>query len=158
MGISVEVSLKKSFTVKCSQKKAFDQLVDVASTTAMFPKLDKIVDLGGDVWRWEMAKIGVGPVSHQVKYTVKYTNNGESTIDWNPAPGDGNAQVQGGWVISADGDNACKIEFSSSGAFEMPAPGLLKNKIKAIAGPLVESEFTEQVDTFIGRIKAKLEG
>lgn len=158
MSISVEVSLTKSFQVNCSQKKAFDQLVDVGSTTALFPKLDKIVDLGGDVWRWEMAKIGVGPISHQVKYTVKYSNNGESTIDWSPAPGDGNARVKGGWVITAQGDNACKIDFSSSGEFEMPAPSLLKNKIKAIAGPLVESEFNEQVETFIGRIKAKLEG
>ena len=58
MAVNVNVSISKSFEVACSAKKAFDQLVDVASTTKLFPKLDKIVQLGNDVWRWEMAKIG----------------------------------------------------------------------------------------------------
>lgn len=153
MAVNVSVKIDRSFNVACSAKKAFDQLVDVASTTTLFPKLDKIVDLGGDVWRWEMAKIGAGGLSHQVKYLVKYTNNGSSTIDWNPAPGDGNAQVSGGWIIKANGDKACTISFRSSGDFEMPVPRLMKG----IAEGIVKSEFEAQVGTFIDRVKAKLE-
>lgn len=154
MAVKVSVSLTKSFDVQCSQSKAFDQLVDVASTTSMFPKLDKIVDLGDDVWRWEMAKIGAAGISHQVKYTVQYSNNGKSTIDWTPVEGEGNAQVSGGWVIKAKGKDACSIEFQSSGEFEMPVPRLMKG----LAEGVVKSEFDGQVNTFIDRIKAKLEG
>lgn len=153
MAVKVKVSIDKSFDVACSQKKAFDQLVDVAGTTALFPKLDKIVDLGGEVWRWEMAKIGAAGISHQVKYTVKYTNDGASKIDWNPAPGDGNAEVSGGWTIKAKGDNACTIAFTSTGEFEMPVPRLMKG----IAEGVVQSEFNGQVGTFIDRVKEKLE-
>lgn len=58
MPVNVNVKIEKSFKVACSAKNAFDQLSDVADTVALFPKLDKIVDLGDEVWRWEMAKIG----------------------------------------------------------------------------------------------------
>lgn len=153
MAVTVSVEIKKTFDAACSAKKAFEQLVDVADTTALFPKLDKVVDLGSDVWRWEMEKIGAAGLSHQVKYLVKYTNNGTSTIDWNPAPGDGNAQVRGGWVITAKGDKACTIAFRSSGEFEMPVPRLMKG----IAEGIVRSEFDAQVGTFLDRVKAKLE-
>lgn len=97
MTVTVSVNLEKTFDVQCSQTKAFSQLVDVASTAAMFPKLDQIVNLGGDTWRWEMAKIGVAGISHQVKYTVKYTNDGRTKIDWSPLENDseGNALVRG---------------------------------------------------------------
>ena len=153
MAVNVNVSISKSFEVACSAKKAFDQLVDVASTTKLFPKLDKIVELGNDVWRWEMAKIGAAGISHQVKYCVKYSNNGSTTINWDPTAGDGNATVSGGWVITAKGDNACKIAFQSSGEFEMPVPRLMKG----IAEGIVKSEFDAQVGTFLDRVKAKLE-
>lgn len=153
MAVDIKVSIDKKFDVACSAKKAFDQLVDVASTVTMFPKLDKIVDLGDSVWRWEMVKIGAAGISHQVKYTVKYSNNGSSTIDWNPAPGEGNATVSGGWVITAKGDKACTIGFRSTGEFEMPVPKLMKG----IAEGIVKSEFDGQVSTFLDRIKAKLE-
>lgn len=154
MAVTVSVSLEKTFDVKCSQTKAFDQLVDVASTVAMFPKLDQIVDLGGDVWRWEMAKIGAAGISHQVKYTVKYTNDAKGKIDWNPVEGEGNAKVSGGWVIKENGTSACTIEFRSSGDFDMPVPRLMRG----LAEGVVKAEFEGQVNTFIDRIKAKLEG
>ncbi|WP_370263503.1 SRPBCC family protein [Limnobacter sp.] len=153
MAVNVNVKIERSFKVACSAKKAFDQLADVASTVAMFPKLDKIVDLGDGVWRWEMEKIGAAGLSHQVKYTVKYTNDGSSKIDWNPAPGEGNAKVSGGWVITASGDKACNIAFRSTGEFDMPVPRLMKG----LAEGLVKSEFDAQVSTFIDRVKAKLE-
>lgn len=153
MPVNVEVKIERSLKVACSAKKAFDQLVNVADTVALFPKLDKIVDAGGDVWRWEMEKIGAAGLSHQVKYTVKYTNNGSTTIDWNPAPGEGNAQVSGGWVIKADSDKTCTISFRSKGEFEMPVPRLMKG----IAEGIVKSEFDAQVGTFLDRVKAKLE-
>lgn len=153
MAVNVNVSIQKNFEVGCSAQKAFEQLADVASTTKLFPKLDQIVDLGNGKWRWEMAKIGAAGISHQVKYCVQYTNNGSSTINWEPTAGDGNAKVSGGWVITAKGDNACKISFQSSGEFEMPVPRLMKG----IAESVVKSEFDGQVSTFIDRVKAKLE-
>ncbi|MBU0782841.1 MAG: SRPBCC family protein [Gammaproteobacteria bacterium] len=153
MPVNVNVKIEKSFKVACSAKNAFDQLSDVADTVALFPKLDKIVDLGDEVWRWEMAKIGAAGISHQVKYTVKYNNDGKSKIDWNPVPGDGNATVSGGWVIKEDSPKACTIAFRSTGEFEMPVPRLMKG----IAEGIVKSEFDAQVGTFLDRVKAKLE-
>ena len=153
MAVKVNVKIEKSFKVACSAKKAFEQLVDVADTVAMFPKLDKVVDCGDEVWRWEMAKIGAAGISHQVKYTVKYSNDGKTKIDWNPVPGEGNATVSGGWLIKDDGAKACTVAFRSTGEFEMPVPRLMKG----IAEGIVKSEFDAQVGTFLDRVKAKLE-
>ncbi len=153
MPVYVNVKIEKSFKAACSAKKAFDQLSDVADTVKLFPKLEKIVDLGNQVWRWEMAKIGAAGISHQVKYTVKYGNDGKGKIDWNPAPGDGNANVSGGWVIQETGSNSCSIEFRSGGEFQMPVPSLMKTMAEGI----VKSEFEAQVETFLQQVKAKLE-
>lgn len=155
MAITVAVSLSKSFEVACDAKKAFDFLVDVPGTTAIYPKLDKLVNIEGQTYRWEMAKIGAAGLSFQTIYTVKYTNDGASKINWEPAAGakDDNGKISGGWVIKSAGDKKCTITFSTDAALDLPVPRLMK----AVVEPVVKSEFDSQVSEFIGNIKKKLE-
>lgn len=156
MAITVAVTLSKSFEVACDAKKAFDFLVDVPTTTSIYPKLDKLVHIEGQTYRWEMAKIGAAGLSFQTLYTVKYTNDGSSKINWEPVAGgkDENAKISGGWVIKSAGDKKCSIAFSTEAALDLPVPRLMK----AVVEPVVKAEFEGQVNEFIGNIKKKLEG
>jgi carbon monoxide dehydrogenase subunit G len=153
MPVNVEVKYEKSFKVSCTAKSAFDLLSDVASNSTLFPKLEKIVNLGQGVWRWEMAPIGAGGISHHVKYTVKYSHDGRTKIDWKPFPDQGNAHVSGSWLIKEDSAQGCTIVFRSSGDFEMPVPRLMKG----LAENIMRSEFESQINSFLDQVKSKLE-
>lgn len=156
MAITVAVSLNKSFDVACDAKKAFDFLVDVPATTSIYPKLDKLVHIEGQTYRWEMAKIGAAGLTFQTMYSVKYTNDGSGKINWEPVAGgkNENAQISGGWVIKSAGDKKCSIAFTTEAALDLPVPRLMK----AVVEPVVKAEFEGQVNEFIGNIKKKLEG
>ena len=111
------------------------------------------MELGDGVWRCEMDNIVASGIAHKMKYTSKYSNDGKFRINWEPAPGEGNAKVSGGWTIKDEGSNGCSITLKSGGEFEMPMPKLMKN----IAEGIVKSELEAQVAIFAERIKAKLE-
>ena len=153
MTINVTLKLNQTFDMNCPAKHAFEQLADVNNTATLLPKLDKAIELGDGKWRWEMEHIGSGGLSHQVKYTVKYTNNGSTCIQWNPVQGEGNnAQVSGEWAIQAKPGNTCSITFSADHDFELPFPRLMKG----LAEGIVKTELEGQLRTFIERIKDKL--
>ena len=153
MAVTVSIKITKTIEASTSLQKAFDSLLDVEGTVANFPKLDSIVQLDTDCYRWEMEKIGMASLSHQVKYAVKYTNNGKNTIQWNPiSDAQSNAKVSGSWTISGKGDNAVSIQFESQGEFELPVPGLMKGMVQGV----VKSEFESQVGTFLERVQKKL--
>jgi carbon monoxide dehydrogenase subunit G len=154
MAITVSVSLKKDFEVNCDAKKAFDLLVDVPKTTALYPKLDKLTRVEGETFRWEMAKIGAAGLSFQTAYSVKYSNDGAGKINWEPVTGNknDNALISGGWVIKSAGDKKCSICFSTEAALDLPVPRLMK----AVVEPVVKLEFEGQVNQFIENIQKSL--
>ncbi len=154
MAVTVNVKITKNLDVNAPADKAFKSLVDVEGTVALFPKLDSLVELDTDIYRWEMDKIGAAGLSHQVKYAVKYSNDGKSKIQWDPhTEVESNARVSGSWTITQKGPAASHIVFESQGEFDMPLPKLMKG----VAEGIVRSEFESQVSTFLDRVKKNLE-
>ena len=153
MAVTVTIKITKSFEANTSLSKAFESLADVEGTVENFPKLDSIIELDPDVYRWEMEKIGVSGLSHQVKYAVKYSNNGKDAIEWSPvADAQSNARVSGNWKLKSKTDQLVQIDFESEGEFDLPVPGLMKG----LAQGIVKTEFDSQVETFLSRLKTKL--
>ena len=68
MSISVDIDLEYQFGVKAPAKDVMALLSDVPASVSHFPKVDKLVDLGDGVYRWEMQKVGTAQVKLQ---TVK---------------------------------------------------------------------------------------
>ena len=72
MSITVHVELGYEFDVKASFKEVFDVLADVPTSASFYPGVDKLIDLCGGAYRWEMAKIGIAQINLQTIYASKY--------------------------------------------------------------------------------------
>ena len=148
MAVTVSIDLGYEFAVKAPFDKVFAVLSDVPKSASFFPKVDKLVDLGDNVYRWEMAKIGVASISLQTVYASKYTSNkAKGSVVWTPVKGEGNAMVAGNWKIT-DNKTSTNIEFATKADLSLPLPGLMK----MVVAPVVESEFTTMVEKYIDNL------
>lgn len=148
MAIKVNIELGYEFAVKANFQTVFDTLSDVPTSASFFPKVDKLVDLGEGVYRWEMAKIGLAQVNLQTIYASKYVSNkAKGSIIWTPIEGQGNALVSGSWKI-VDKKKSTHVTFKSLGELTLPLPGLMK----MIVAPVVEAEFEKMVEQYIDNL------
>ena len=142
------------FAVKAPFKEVFDLLSDVPESVSHFPKVDKLVDMGDGVYRWEMAKVGTAQVNIQTVYASKYVSDRKKgSVVWTPVPGVGNALVGGSWKIS-DRKKSTALEFKVSGTVNVALPGLMK----MVVVPVVQGEFEKLVEKYIDNLVKRFGG
>ncbi len=154
MTVTVAIDLGYEFAVKSPFKEVFDLLSDVPESVSHFPKVDKLVDMGDGVYRWEMAKVGTAQVNIQTVYASKYVSDRKKgTVVWTPVPGVGNALVGGSWKIS-DQKKSTALEFKVSGTVNVALPGLMK----MVVVPIVQGEFEKLVEKYIDNLVKRFGG
>ena len=152
MAISVSIEINRAFDVKADFDTVFKTLADVPQSVSHFPKVDQLVPLGDNTYRWEMQKVGVDKYAVQTVYACKYhANKDTGVITWEPVPGVGNGVVSGSWQIKAV-DGGTQIRFSTKGSLDIPVPSLLKLAIS----PVVKHEFNALIDTYIENLQKAL--
>ncbi|TBW52926.1 SRPBCC family protein [Marinobacter halodurans] len=150
MAITIAIELNREIDIPGSYDEVFDLLADVPKSASYFPKVDKLVDLGDNVYRWEMDKIGVDKHSIQSVYASKYSSDKDAgRITWEPVKGEGNGVVRGSWNLSAQGDDVTRARFQTTAELTLPLPSLLKLAIS----PVVKHEFNGMVDTYMNNLK-----
>lgn len=148
MAIKVLIDMGYEFAVKADFATVFDTLSDVPKSAGFFPKVDQLVDLGDNTYRWEMAKIGMAQVNLQTIYASKYTSNkAKGSVVWTPVEGEGNALVSGSWKIT-DKKKSTHLMLKLQGELTLPLPGLMK----MVVGPVVEAEFEKLVEQYIDHL------
>ena len=154
MAVTVNIDLGYEFDVKAKAADVFEVLSDVPTSVAHFPKVDKLTDMGGGVYKWEMEKVGTSQVNIQTVYASKYVSNkAKGTVVWTPVKGVGNALVGGHWKIK-DNKKSTAIELKIEGEITLPLPGLMK----MVVAPVVESEFEKLVDKYIANLIKRFGG
>lgn len=154
MAVTVEINLGYEFDVKAKASEVFEVLSDVPTSASHFPKVDKLTDLGGGTYRWEMEKIGIASINLQTIYASKYTSNkAKGTVTWTQVKGEGNALVSGSWKIT-DNKKSTHIELEIQGELTLPLPGLMK----MVAAPVAESEFEKMVEQYIDNLTKRFGG
>jgi carbon monoxide dehydrogenase subunit G len=154
MAITVTIDLGYEFTVKADYNTVFDTLSDVPTSASYFPKVDQLVDLGKNTYRWEMAKIGIAQVNLQTIYASKYVSNKtKGTVVWTPVAGEGNAQVSGNWKIT-DKKKSTHVVLNIEGVLTIPLPALMK----IVVAPLVEAEFEKMTEHYIDNLVKRFGG
>lgn len=148
MTIKVAIDLGYEFAVKADCATVFDTLSNVPVSASFFPKVDQLVDLGNNVYRWEMAKIGLAQINLQTIYASKYTSNkAKGSVVWTPVAGEGNALVSGSWQVT-DKKKSTHLVLKLQGELTLPLPGLMK----MVVGPVVEAEFEKLVEQYIDKL------
>ena len=154
MAVTVDIDLGYEFAVKAPFKDVFEVVSDVPTSASFFPKVDKLVDLGGGSYRWEMAKVGTAQVNIQTIYASKYSvNKAKGTVTWTPVKGEGNALVGGHWKV-VDNKTSTALELKIQGSVEVPVPGLMK----MVVAPVVKAEFEKLVDKYIDNLVKRFGG
>lgn len=154
MTVTVAIDLGYEFAVKAPFKEVFELLSDVPESVRHFPKVDKLVDMGDGVYRWEMAKVGTAQVNIQTVYASKYVSDRKKgSVLWTPVPGVGNALVGGSWKIT-DAKKSTALEFKVSGTVDVALPGLMK----LVVVPVVQGEFEGLVEKYIDNLIKRFGG
>jgi carbon monoxide dehydrogenase subunit G len=154
MTTTVTVELGYEFDVKASAKEVFEVLSNVPDSASHYPKVDKLIDLGGGAYRWEMAKIGIGSINLQTVYAAKYVSNkSKGTVVWTPIKCEGNALVSGDWKIT-DNKKSTNLVLHIVGELTLPVPGLMK----VVVEPLVEAEFERMTEQYIANLATRFGG
>jgi carbon monoxide dehydrogenase subunit G len=154
MSITVKIDLGYEFDVKAKAAEVFEVLSDVPESVSFFPKVEKLTDLGGGVYQWEMEKVGTAQVNIQTVYASKYVSDqARGTVKWTPVKGVGNALVGGNWKI-VDNKKSTGLTLSIQGEIEVPLPGLMK----MVVAPVVEGEFEKLVEKYIANLIKRFGG
>lgn len=154
MGVSVDIDIGYEFAVKAPFKQVFDLLSDVPASVSHFPKVDRLVDMGDGMYRWEMAKVGTPQVGLQTVYASKYVcDRRKGSVVWTPVHGVGNAQVAGHWKIT-DRKSSTALALQIQGRVETPFPGLMK----MVVAPVVTGEFEALTERYIDNLIAHFGG
>lgn len=154
MSTTIAIEIGYEFDVKASAKDVFALLSDVPTSAGYYPQVDKLVDLGGGVYRWEMDRIGVGQLTLQTVYTSKYVSNkANGTVVWTPVKGKGNAQVSGSWKITSN-KASTNIVLQVQASVDLPVPAVMK----MVAEPLLEAEFERLTEIYIDNLITKFGG
>ena len=154
MAVSVDIDLGYEFAVKAPFKDVFDVLSHVPTSAGFFPKVDQLVDMGDDTYRWEMAKVGTAQVNLQTVYASKYKSDAKKgTVTWTPVKGVGNAQVSGSWKIT-EKKGSTDIVLKIKGTVDTPLPGLMK----MVVVPVVQGEFEKLVEKYIDNLIKRFGG
>lgn len=154
MALTVDIELGYEFSVKAPYKEVFDVLSDVPVSASHFPKLHKLVDLGGNAFRWEMDKVGTAQLNLQTVYASKYVSNRKKgTVVWTPVKGVGNAQVSGSWTIT-DRKTHTELVLKLNGTVDTPLPSMMK----MVVAPMVTAEFEGLVETYIDNLIQRFGG
>ena len=158
MTLNVKIDLGYEFDVKASAAEVFAVLSDVPTSASFFPKVDKLVDLGSNTYRWEMEKIGVASLNLQTIYASKYVSNkAKGTVNWSPVKNEGNALVSGSWVIRENkvgNKKSTNLVLQINGDMEIPLPSLMK----MVVAPIVTGEFEKMVEKYIDNLTKKFGG
>ena len=114
MSFSVTINIKREFETSCTPEKVFELLADVPRSASHFPKVDQLVDLGDNTFRWEMEKIGIGGYTlQQTIYASRYTADAATRkVSWTPVTSVGNAIVSGEWTITPKAPGTKGLKFS----------------------------------------------
>lgn len=154
MAITVPIDLGYEFDVKAPFSEVFALLSDVPASASHFPKVDKLVDLGDGVFRWEMKKVGLAQINLQTTYASRYVSSkSKGSVIWTPVKGEGNATVAGSWKI-ADQKKSTKLVLKIDAEISVPLPGLMK----IVVAPVVLAEFEKLVEKYIDNLTREFGG
>lgn len=149
MALTVSIKINRSFDVQCEYEKVFGVLADVPRSVSHFPKVEQLVDMGDNTFRWEMAKLGVDKYYFQTVYACKYTDNiDEGWVKWVAVKGVGNGIVEGSWQMKAE-NGGTHIDFFTKGDLNIPVSSL----VKFIVSPLVVHEFEGLINKYLENLK-----
>lgn len=141
--------------VAASPQAAYDLLADVPDSAAHFPQLETVAPGPEGAWTWKTKKIGIGKISVQTTYALRYSNDPEAlTIAWEPVPEVGNGRSRGSWKIE-ESPRGARLSFENLFEVEFRGlPSLLRRGVE----PFAIKENARIIRLYMGNLARTLGG
>lgn len=154
MAVTVPFDLAYECEVKAGIAEVFAVLSHVPTSASFFPKVDKLVDLGEDTYRWELQKVGTAQVNIQTIYAAKYRCDPKRhTVVWTAVKGQGNAQVNGSWTLTRK-PHSTHLLLKIDGEIVVPLPALMK----LIVVPIATNENEKLIEKYLANLAHRFGG
>lgn len=150
MSVTVPIHVAYEFGVHAPLAEVFAVLADVPQSASHFPSVERLVDMGQGVYRWEMEPLGTPQIHFQTVYASRYVSKkarGKATVSWTPVPGIGNASVAGSWTLQ-DRKSHTAITLDIEAGVTAPFPQLMQ----PIVEPVVRQAFESLLEIYIDRL------
>lgn len=148
MTLTADIHLGYSFGVRAGFDEVFGLLSDVPASVAHFPRVQRLVPLGKQRYRWEMEPVGPADAAIRTVYACDYrSSKARGTVRWTPVQGEGNAQVSGSWTIRRQADHTA-LELDIRGVLQAPLPAWTASMVV----PLIQAEFEQMIERYIDRL------
>lgn len=148
MSLALDLDFRYAFEVNASFDVVFDLLSDIPRTSRLHPTLEKIVDLGEGIYRWEMKKYGTEKVNVQTIYTCHYIADREAgTITWKPISGEGNAMVDGCFKLTRR-LRGTLVDANIKSSATLPIPAIMEK----LAIRFIANESKKLNEKYIGNL------
>jgi carbon monoxide dehydrogenase subunit G len=154
MSVNIPFDLSYELEVRARAAEVFAVLADVPASASHFPKVDKLVDLGGNSYRWELQKVGSAEIHIQTVYAATYAADRKKLrVSWTPVKGVGNALIGGSWTLTAK-KSSTHILLHIHGEITVPLPGLAKMLVE----PVVTRENQKLVEEYLSNLAERFGG
>lgn len=151
MSIIVPFGLRYEFDVRAGADEVYAVLADVPASASHFPQVERLIDLGGNSYRWELHKVGVAPVEIQTVYACRYAADPKKrTVRWSPLPGVGNARIGGSWTVTRK-KKSTHLVLDIEGEVSVALPGLMKPLVVPVVAGENEKLLEQYIDNLIQR-------
>ncbi len=154
MAISVPFDLAREREVKAGIAEVFGVLSHVPTSASFFPKVDRLVDLGDDTYRWELHKVGTAKVNIQTVYAAKYRSDARHhSVVWTAVKCQGNAQINGSWTLTQR-KHSTHLRLQVNGEIVVPVPALTR----PVVAPIVMRENEKLIDQYLANLARRFGG
>lgn len=154
MAFTLDLVIHKSFSVRSPPDDVWSVLADVPTSASYFPGVDRLVPLGGGVFRWELAAAGPPQARVQTVYVSRYVGDrAAGTVKWTPVVGEGNARVAGGWSLTPLASGT-RVTLHNEFSLDLAFPSLLRR----VLAPVVEAAFQSYISTYIEGLTRRFGG
>lgn len=153
--LTLSLEIAEEARVPAAPDAVYALLSDIPASAAHFPQVEAVEPDPSGVWTWRLERIGLGKVSIQTVYGLRYTLDPAAPgLAWEPAPGVGNATASGAWTIepAAGGSRILfrnRLEVGFRGV-----PGVLRRVIE----PLATQENARLVRAYLANLGRTLGG
>jgi carbon monoxide dehydrogenase subunit G len=152
--VEVKIDLRHTLQVGWDPVQALELVSNVPKSAAHFPGLQRLDELGGGVFRWNMNPFQISKFRHQVRYAALYiTDTTQGTVIWTTEGTDNNTTADGKWTVIAH-EGGSKLSFENRLHVRLPIPRLTGRIAKTLVPKIADKEHR----IYLERIAATMDG
>lgn len=150
VAVSITVTQTRDATFALSPEALFAFVRKVPNWAPLFPRVETVEPLGGEVYLWHMEPIGPPGYAVQTSYACRYAADAEAQrLIWTPADHPDATAAFSGHMQVGEAEGGASLSMAQEATLSLPIPRLARGLVQ----PAVEAEFERMTARFEERLR-----